>query len=241
MGNRIETRREGRLLHIGLNRPEKRNALDLAMCGELVAAIEEAAADRGVGAILLTGNGKAFCAGMDLDEILTADTGVIDDVHERLFSIGSRIDKPLVAAVHGATLAGGTGLAANCHLVVAEEDARFGLTEIRIGLWPFLIFRAVAAALGERRAVELALTGRIFGAEEALRYGLVHHVASQSEAWRIAAEIADASPTAIRAGMESVRESRGKSWGEAGEIARRRREEVFRSPGFREGVRGWRK
>lgn len=241
MSDRVETRRDGRLLHITLNRPEKRNALDLALCGELLEAIEAGAADPDIGAILLTGNGKAFCAGMDLDEILNADTGDIDDVHERLFSLAFRIEKPLIAAVHGAALAGGTGLAANCHVVVAEEDARFGLTEIRIGLWPFLIFRAVAAAVGERRAVELALTGRIFGAEEALRYGLAHHVAPQAEAWKIAADIAEASPTAVRAGLESVRESRGKTWGEAGEIARRLREEVFRSPGFREGIKSWRK
>ena len=166
MSNRIELSREGHLLHIALNRPEKRNALDVAMCRALAGALEEASADPSVRAVLLTGNGKSFCAGMDLDEILDASTGGVDEAHERLFAIGSRMETPIVAAVHGAALAGGTGLAANCHVVVAAEDAKFGLTEIRIGLWPFLIFRAVAAAVGERRAVEMALTGRVFGAEE---------------------------------------------------------------------------
>jgi enoyl-CoA hydratase/carnithine racemase len=245
MSDRLEIRREGRVLHVALNRPEKRNALDLALCGELAAALEEASEDPAMGAILLTGKGKAFCAGMDLDEILNAGSGAIDEVHERLFTVGLRIDKPVVAAVHGAALAGGTGLAANCHVVVAAEDAKFGLTEIRIGLWPFLIFRAVSAAVGERRAVELALTGRVFGGEEAAGYGLAHYavpvVEVEARAWEIAVGIAGANPVAVRAGLESVRESRGRNWREAGEIARRLREEVFHSPGFLEAVRGWRK
>ena len=87
-------------------------------------------------------------------------------LHEQLFTIGVRLEKPMVAAVHGAALGGGTGLVANCHVVVALRDAAFGLTEIRLGLWPFLVFRAVAAALGERRAMELALTGRVFRARK---------------------------------------------------------------------------
>lgn len=247
MGKYVEVSREGRVVHIALNRPEKRNALNLELCRELAGALEAASADAGTGAVLLTGNGKSFCAGMDLDEILNASTGAIDEVHERLFAIGSRIEIPIVAAVHGAALAGGAGVVANCHIVVAAEDAKFGLTEIRIGLWPFVIFRAVAAAVGERRAVELALTGRVFGAEEAVRYGLVHHVAlagereARAHAREIAIGLSHASPAAIRLGLRSVRESRGKTWLEGGEIARREREEVFRSPEFREAVRNWRK
>src|SRR5438477_7547087 len=155
--------REGRLLRLTLNRPEKRNALDAALCRALVSALDEAAADPAISAILLTGNGKAFCAGMDLAEIeQTTGTAEIDAVHEQLFTAGARLPKPLIAGVHGAALAGGTGLVANCHIVVASPGATFGLTEIRLGLWPFLVYRAVAAALGDRRTLELSLTGRIF-------------------------------------------------------------------------------
>ena len=125
--------------------------------------------------------------------------------------------KPLIAAVHGAALAGGTGLAANCHIVVAADDATFGLTEIRIGLWPFVIFRTVVAALGQRRATELALSGRIFPAGEAREYGLVHHVVEGAtlldRAREIAAAIAEASPTAIQAGLAFVRDARGQKLG----------------------------
>ena len=240
----IEVRRNGRLARVVLNRPEKRNALSLELCRGLVNALEEAAADPGVGAILLSGNGKAFCAGMDLGEILEADTGAIDTVHEQLFTAGLRLAKPLIAAVHGPALAGGTGLVANCHVVVAADDATFGLTEIRLGLWPFVIFRAVVAAMGERRATELALTGRIFGAAEAREYGLADHVVPaaelESRSVEIATGIANASPTAADIGLRFVREIRGKSWQESGEIARRAREEVFRSADFREGVRAFR-
>jgi hypothetical protein len=151
--------------------------------------------------------------------------------------------KPLIAAVHGAALAGGTGLAANCHIVVAAEDATFGLTEIRIGLWPFVIFRTIAAALGQRRATELALSGRIFPASEAREYGLVHHVVETANllerAREIAGAIAEASPTAIHAGLAFVRDARGKSWEEAGDLARRMRNDVFRSADFQEGIRAF--
>src|SRR5215468_4883780 len=141
MADLIETDRQGRLLRITLNRPDKRNALNIELCRQLVVALERAAADAHVGAVLLTAKGKAFCAGMDLTEVLAADTAEIHRVQEQLFTIGVRSTIPVVAAVHGAALAGGTGLVANCHVVVAAEDALFGLTEVRIGLWPFLIFR----------------------------------------------------------------------------------------------------
>ncbi len=243
MSESLQIEREGRILRLALNRPERRNALNLELCEALVEALEAAESDTGVGAVLLCGNGKSFCAGMDLHEVLSPTGAAINDVHERIFTAGLRMTKPLIAAVHGAALAGGTGLAANCHIVIAAEDATFGLTEIRIGLWPFVIFRTVAAALGERRATELALSGRIFGASEAREYGLVHHVVDAAglmdRAREIAGAIAAASPTAIRAGLEFVREARGKDWAEAGELACRMRKEVFRSADFHEGIRAF--
>jgi enoyl-CoA hydratase/carnithine racemase len=243
MSESLQISREGRLLRLALNRPERRNALNMDLCGALGAALEEAENDAGVGAVLLSGNGKSFCAGMDLHEALAPAGGDINEVHERIFSAGMRMTKPLVAAVQGAALAGGMGLAANCHIVVAAEDATFGLTEIRIGLWPFVIFRAVAGALGERRATELALSGRIFPAGEAREYGLVHHVVEPAglmeQAREIAGAIAESSPTAIRAGLAFVRDARGKSWEETGDLARRMRNEVFLSADFQEGIRAF--
>src|SRR3984893_12241753 len=212
----LESSRDGRVLRLTLNRPEKRNALNGALCKELVEAIEEGDRDPGVGAMLIRGAGKSFCAGMDLDEMLTPAQVGLRDGHERLCTIGHRVPTPIIAAVHGAALAGGTGLAANAHIVIASEDATFGLTEIRIGLWPFVIFRAVVEAVGERRAVELGITGRIIDAREACSIGLAHRVTSASvldaSAGEIAATIAAASPQAIRTGLRFVTETRGLEW-----------------------------
>ncbi len=240
----IETVQNERVLRIALNRPEKRNALNLDLCRELLAALDTADSDPRVGAVLLRGNGKSFCAGMDLTEAATADRSALSHIHEQLFTVHSRITKPIVAAINGAALAGGTGLVANAHIVVASEDATFGLTEIRIGLWPFLIFPAVALAIGERRAVELALTGRIAGAREALEWGLVHRVVANSEtestAAEIAKQVANASPVALRGGLEYVQEIRGKSWPEAGRIGRGIREQVLQGGDFAEGLEAFR-
>ncbi len=131
--------------------------------GVSLEAVREAASDRAVGAILLDANGKDFCSGMDLQEALETDPDEMLSLHQELFSIGARLRKPMVSAVQGAALAGGLGLALNAHMVVASADARFGLTEVRVGLWPYVIFPVVAAAVGERKATELALTARIVG------------------------------------------------------------------------------
>ena len=242
MTDLLHSVREGRILRLTLNRPDKRNALDAALCRALVDALEGAEYEAAVGAIVLAANGKAFCAGMDLGEIgRVDDTSEIDTVQERLFTVGARLTKPIVAAVHGAALAGGTGLVANCHIVVAGPEATFGLTEIRLGLWPFLIYRAVAAALGERRALELALTGRVFGAAEAREMLLAHEVADNpaARATEIAGVVADYSPTAIRSGLQFVRQVRSVDSGRAGEIAQAVRNEVFAGADFKEGIRAF--
>jgi enoyl-CoA hydratase/carnithine racemase len=238
----LERSQSGRLLTLTLNRPEKRNALNIGLCREIVEAVEDADGDPEVGAILFIANGKAFCAGMDLTEIGAASTPEIDQAQERLFTLGSRVCTPLIGAVEGAALGGGSGLVANFHIAVAAPEATFGLTEIRLGLWPFLVFRAVSTAFGERRAVELALTGRIFGAAEAQEYGLVHEVSAncRARALSIAEGIAAASPTAIFKGMAFVQDVRGRSGLEAGQIACQMRAQVFDSPEFAEALRAFR-
>jgi enoyl-CoA hydratase/carnithine racemase len=243
-GRMLQVSREGRVLRVVLNRSEKRNALNGALCRELVAAIEKGDRDAGVGAILLSGAGKSFCSGMDLSEMLTSSQASLGPVHERLFTIGARVTTPIIAAVHGAALAGGTGLAANAHVVVASDDATFGLTEIRIGLWPFVVFRAVVAAVGERRAVELGLTGRIIDAKEAAAIGLAHYVTRAAEletrAGEIATAVANTSAEAITRGLRFVSETRGMDSEQAGKVAQQSRQELFRTPDFAEGIRAFR-
>jgi methylglutaconyl-CoA hydratase len=238
----IETSQTGRVLRIALNRPEKRNALSVDLCRGLVETIERAAGDPSVGAILLTANGPAFCAGMDLVELETVDYDQLDRVHAQLFTVGLRAVKPIVAAVHGPALGGGTGLVANCHVVIASEAATFGLTEIRLAMWPFLIYRATVAAVGDRRTMELALTGRIFGAREAVAMGLAHEVAEDpaTRAAEVAATIAGYSPSSIRTGMMFVQDMQERGWRHNDELARMVRKDIMVSADFLEGVAAFR-
>jgi len=237
----LETSREGRVLRVALNRPEKRNALNAELCRVLVETLENAFAAPEIGAILLCGNGRHFCAGMDLSEVSAATADSISDAQELLFRIGSRAEKPIIAAVEGASLGGGMGLVGNCHIVVAHPEATFGLTEIRVGLWPFLVYRALSAGLGERRVLELALTGRVFSTAEAREIGLVQEVAAspRTRAAEIAGTVSEFSPTTIRSGLRFTREVRGCDWEAAGRIARRMRDEVFAGGDFQEGIRAF--
>ncbi len=238
----LQKDQHGRVLRIALDRPEKRNALSIQLCRAILETVGSAVRDPGIGAILITGNGKSFCAGMDLDEVARGATEETNSLQEQLFTLGARTQKPLIAAVHGAALGGGTGFVANCHIVVASPDATFGLTEIRLGLWPFLVYRAMELAVGERRSTELALTGRIFGSEEAKALGLVHEVAAdvQTRAMEVAQSVATFSPSAIHNGLSFVQEVRGMGWEEAGRVARRVRDWVFTGSDFQEGLRAFR-
>lgn len=188
MNLRLE--QDGRLRRIVLAAPEKRNLLDAAMCRELLRELREAAADDTVGAILLEAEGPAFCTGVDLE------------AGEDLLTIGRRLSKPLVAAIKGFATSGGVALLANAHVVVAAQGSSFGLTDIREGRWNQPAYRAVADAIGERRAMELSLTGRIFSTPDALSWGLVHMVAPAIElddrAFETATALANADPKVVR-------------------------------------------
>lgn len=241
--NFLKIEPEGRLLRLRLARPARRNALTADLCQELLTAIEKAEADSSLGAMLLEAEGPVFCAGMDLDEALDR-AAELHSLHERLFSLGFSITKPLIAAVQGPALGGGVGLVANAHVALAAQGATFGLTEIRVGMWPFLIFRSVAAAIGERRTIELALSGRIFSAQDALHWGLVHELAPPIEledrALAVAHNIASSSSQAIRLGLACLTEARRHPPERWSEIARRYRHLAFQSADFHEGVTAFR-
>jgi enoyl-CoA hydratase/carnithine racemase len=188
---RIE--QDGRLRRITLAAAEKRNLLDAAMCDELLGELRDAVADETVGAILLEADGPVFCTGVD------------PVAGEELFTFGRRMVKPLVAAVQGVAISGGVALLANAHVVLAAQGTSFGLTDIREGKWNEAIYRAVASAIGERRALEVYLTGRIFSTPDALAWGLVHMVAPAFElddrASEVAGALANANPEAVRAAL----------------------------------------
>lgn len=241
MSDLLQLEQRDRVLWITLNRPDKRNALSSELCRELVDVLNKGNHDLHIGAMVLAANGPAFCAGMDLKELTHLSPDSLSNVHEQLFTVGRRLGTPLVGLVEGPALGGGMGLVANCHIVIASEKAQFGLTEIRLGLWPFLVFEAVRSCLGERRAVELALTGKIIDAQEAKTLTLVQEIAADPKARvaELSEALSQSSPTAIRNGLSFVQEARNQSPGTASEVARRTREELFASPDFQEGVRAF--
>ena len=236
--------REDRVLRVTLNRPEKRNALSSDLCESIADVVEGSWTDDAVGCVLIDAAGDVFCAGMDLEEVLAPDAADKTAIHERLFTLAARAEKPIVAAVQGPALGGGVGVVANAHIAVAAHGSTFGLTEIRIGMWPFVIFRAVSTAIGERRATDLALTGRIFNVPEAVQWGLISEAVPAMEiddrATALAMHLASQSPQAVRAGLGYLRDARGADSETSGRLAREYRAEAFASSDFREGVTAFR-
>lgn len=178
---------------ITMNRPQASNALSMALIGELTTAIEQAGQDRDCRVVIVTGAGKAFCAGADLKESSGApgteemtQLGLVYKTQEYLADLMLAIrecPKPVIAAVNGAAVGGGFAIALASDLRVASEQARFGSVFIKVGLsscdvgTSYLLPRIIGAA----RAAELMLTGRIFAADEALEMGLVHKVLPEAE------------------------------------------------------------
>jgi methylglutaconyl-CoA hydratase len=177
--------REGGILTLTLDRPEKRNALSSAMVEALHAALDSADLDPEVRVVVLAGAGKDFCAGADLDELL-ASADAPPEANEasalRLGSLFTRmrsLPKPVIAVVRGRALAGGAGLMTACDVVIASEGAQVGYPEILRGFVPAMVMTTLRRLVGEKTALDLVLTGRLIGAEEARRAGLVSRVAAE--------------------------------------------------------------
>jgi methylglutaconyl-CoA hydratase len=178
----LDVRRDGGVEYLTINRPDVRNAFNDGTITELTWWADSVASDGGVRAVVLAGAGPSFCAGADL-EWMRRMAGYshqqnLDDASDmaRMFHSLDRLPVPVVGRVHGAALGGGTGLAAICDIVVAADDAVFGLTEVRLGLIPAVIAPFVIGKIGRSAARELFLTGARFGAGRARALGLVHAV-----------------------------------------------------------------
>lgn len=166
---------------ITLNRPERRNAMSPEMQLELIAAMEKAAAGS-ARVIVLRGAGEVFCSGLDLsalqsmNENSAADHRANAERVAKLFRTLYELPRPTIAAVHGAAIAGGTGLATLCDFTLATPSAKFGYTEARIGFVPAIVSAYLTLQIGDKRGRDLLLTGRFFDAAEAYRLGLVNEI-----------------------------------------------------------------
>src|SRR5215467_8759300 len=171
----------GGIATITLNRADKRNAISYELIDDLLAALQQAA-NSPAQVVILTGAGKAFCSGMDLDNLKqltgrTHEQNVRDsETMASLFRTLYDFPKPTIAAVNGPAIAGGTGLATLCDFTLAVPEAKFGYTEVRIGFVPAIVSSFLIANIGEKRARDLLLTGRLFDAAEALRIGLITEI-----------------------------------------------------------------
>jgi methylglutaconyl-CoA hydratase len=190
----IKVESDGATAQVTLNRPEKRNAISATMIAEILAALKEVESGSERVAII-TGAGKAFCAGMDLDALKSlatqspeenlADARRTAGLFRRLWSF----PKPLIAAVNGAALAGGCGIATLCDFTLAAPEAKFGYTEVRVGFMPALVSMFLERQVGEKLARDLFLTGRIVDAAEAKTMGLVTKVVAAEQLLPAAREL----------------------------------------------------
>ncbi len=198
---------------LSLNRPKELNALNLELMQELKNHLMEIDNDDSIRVIIITGNDKAFAAGADIKQM--SGKSAIDMLTVDQFSTWDQIrktKKPIIAAVSGFALGGGCELSMLCDMIIASETAKFGQPEIKIGVMPGAGgTQRLTRAVGKAKAMELVLTGRFIGAEEALKYGLVNKVVPvemfMDEAIQLAKEIAAMSPVSVKLAKESVNRS----------------------------------
>jgi enoyl-CoA hydratase len=242
--------RRGHVLIVTMNRPQARNALSGPMMALMREAWDQTDADPDIRVAVLTGAGGAFCAGADLKAMTAAhpgdsfrqgglDLSVIDALLK-----GRRLRKPLIAAVEGPAIAGGTEILQATDIRIAAQSARFGISEARWGLFPLggsavRLVRQIPYAI----AADLLLTGRHISADEALRIGLIGDVVPDGRALARALEVADQiaanGPLAVQAILRTIRETEGMAENEAFAVESRIGMEVFKSADAKEGPRAF--
>ena len=228
-----------------LNRPEKRNAISYELIADLQRALETV--ERSPSQVLiLTGAGKAFSSGMDLEDLKsligrTQEQNIEDSrTMARLFRSIYDFPKPTIAAVNGAAIAGGTGIATICDFTLATHEAKFGYTEVRIGFVPAIVSNFLVRQVGEKRARDLLLTGRIFAADEALRLGLVNELVDPNRllprAYELARTLMENSPASLRATKKLLSQTINEELDRRIETSIEENARVRQTPDFREGI-----
>jgi enoyl-CoA hydratase len=241
----VERERRGRVEVLTLNRPEARNAVNDVVSTAIETALDDLEADDAVVAVVITGRGDVFSAGADLKMVARGEANRIATARGGFGGIVARdFPKPLIAAVNGPALAGGFEMVLRCDLVVAADDAVFGLPEVRRGLFaaaggPFRLARRIPLAT----AVEIVLTGEPVAAARAHQLGLVNRLVPRAqvlaEALALADRIAENAPVAVRNSLRMVREAgdleETAAWRRSAELAG----EVFATGDAIEGARAF--
>jgi methylglutaconyl-CoA hydratase len=230
---------------ITLNRPHKRNAVSFELIDDVIRALDEVR-NSSAGVLILTGAGKVFCSGMDLDELKaligrTPEQNLEDSqTMVSLFRSLYEFPKPTIAAVNGAAIAGGTGLALLCDFTLAVPEAKFGYTEVRIGFVPAIVSTFLLRQVGEKVVRDLLLTGRIFDAAEALKMGLINEVVSPENlldrARELAAQLAENSPLSLSYTKSLLTDHARAELDAQIETAIRNNAAIRESADFREGI-----
>jgi len=236
---------EGQVAIITLNRPEKRNAISFELIDDLVRGLEQVAKSEAM-VLVLTGAGKAFCSGMDLDNLKgllgrTPEQNLQDSqTMVQLFRSLYEFPKVTIAAVNGPAIAGGTGLALLCDFTLAVPESKFGYTEVRIGFVPAIVSTFLLRQVGEKQARDLLLTGRIFGAEEALRLGLINEIVSPEDllgrARQLAASVMENSASSLRATKQLLTDHARMELNAHIDAAVRENAAIRQTADFREGI-----
>ena len=236
---------DGPVQTITLNRPERRNAMTPEMQGELIVAMEKARASA-CRVLVLAGAGQAFCSGLDLSELRAmndksaADHRLDAQRIATLFRTLYEFPKPTIAAVHGPAIAGGTGLALVCDFTLAVPGARFGYTEVRIGFVPAMVSAFLALQVGDKRARDLLLSGRLFDAQEGHRLGVVNEVVSPEELKgrvRALAEVLIANSPSSLGATKWLLAEQNKAWLDAAiSYAMDANAQARETPDFQEGI-----
>ncbi len=260
--NTLRLERHNELATITLNRPEKRNAISPEMIEDLFSVLDEVEQGR-TRAAILTGEGKAFCAGMDLSVLKamaskasraavsaeekarqpeSEEAALIEDARRmaQLFRRLYTFPKPLIAAVNGHALAGGCGLATLADFTLAVPEAQFGYTEVRIGFMPALVTLFLIRQIGEKRARDLLLSGRLVKAEEALDLGLINEIVPRERLLdrgrELALNLAESSPLSLTATKRLIGELGCEELDRQLEISIRASARMRTTADFREGL-----
>jgi enoyl-CoA hydratase/carnithine racemase len=203
---RIKVTRASQVETITLHFPERRNAIGPEMVNELLWALDDAGAAEGVRAVVITGEGKAFCAGGDFAQMVGEGLEYRGDYADLLLALVNG-DKPTIARVNGAAMGGGLGIVAACTFAVASSEATLGTPEIGVGLFPMMIMAVLQRFVPRRRLTKMMLTGEKLTAEEAERVGILNQVVAPAEldaaVSRLVEAIADKSPIAVKMGLRA--------------------------------------